>query len=122
MGHVPAPGSDRWHPDIPMVAKVKPAGDQRKKLACTGDQRAHRAPPARLRLLRHVAPEQGKARSGEKLSRHQAVDDQSLEGKSRFLKKAAQKLLLNWACGREASMAQFKKVFCFFFSKKKPFP
>jgi hypothetical protein len=38
----------------------------------------------------------------------------------RFLKKAAQKLLLNWASIDETSTAQFKKVFCFFFSKKKP--
>jgi hypothetical protein len=30
------------------------------------------------------------------------------------LKKAAQKLLLIWAGGRETSTAQFKKVFCFF--------
>jgi hypothetical protein len=40
----------------------------------------------------------------------------------RFLKKAAQKLLLLWDCGTETSTAQLKKVFCFFFSKKKPFP
>jgi hypothetical protein len=45
------------------------------------------------------------------------------EGKAsgRFLKKAAQKLLLLWAGDGETSTAQFKKVFCFFFSKKKPF-
>jgi hypothetical protein len=36
------------------------------------------------------------------------------------LKKAAQKLLRSWACGVETRTAQFKKVFCFFFSKKKP--
>ncbi|HTJ88942.1 MAG TPA: hypothetical protein VL356_02020 [Acidocella sp.] len=36
------------------------------------------------------------------------------------MKKAAQKLFRNWAGGRETSTAQFKKVFCFFFSKKKP--
>src|ERR1700734_3933825 len=40
---------------------------------------------------------------------------------SRFLKKAAQKLSLNWASGGETARAQFKKVFCFFFSKKKRF-
>jgi hypothetical protein len=37
------------------------------------------------------------------------------------LKKAAQKLLRIWAAGAETSTAQFKKAFCFFFSKKKPF-
>jgi hypothetical protein len=40
--------------------------------------------------------------------------------KGRFLKKAAQKLFRLWAGGGETSTAQFKKVFCFFFSKKKP--
>jgi hypothetical protein len=34
------------------------------------------------------------------------------------LKKAAQKLLRLWAGGGEASTAQFRKVFCFFFSKE----
>jgi hypothetical protein len=38
------------------------------------------------------------------------------------LEKAAQKLLLNWSGGRETSTAQFKKVFCFFFSKKEALP
>jgi hypothetical protein len=38
----------------------------------------------------------------------------------RVFKKAAQKLLLLWAFGAETSTASFKKVFCFFFSKKKP--
>jgi hypothetical protein len=38
----------------------------------------------------------------------------------RFLKKAAQKLPRIWARGSETSTAQIKKVFCFFFSKKKP--
>jgi len=37
------------------------------------------------------------------------------------LKKAAQKLLRLWASGIETSTAQIKKVFCFFFSKKKLF-
>jgi hypothetical protein len=41
--------------------------------------------------------------------------------KGRFLKKAAQKLSRNWAGGSETSTAQFKKVFCFFFPKKKRF-
>jgi hypothetical protein len=37
----------------------------------------------------------------------------------RFLKKAAQKLLLIWAYGSDTSTAQFKKVFSRrFFSKK----
>ncbi|HTJ88849.1 MAG TPA: hypothetical protein VL356_01535 [Acidocella sp.] len=41
----------------------------------------------------------------------------------RFLKKAAQKLLLLWACGIETSTAQIKKVFLLLFvHKKKPFP
>jgi hypothetical protein len=43
-----------------------------------------------------------------------------LQESGRFLKKAAQKLLLVWAPGAETTAAQFKKVFCFFFSKKKP--
>jgi hypothetical protein len=38
------------------------------------------------------------------------------------LKKAAQKLLRNWASGRETSTAQIKKVFLLLFvHKKKPF-
>jgi hypothetical protein len=40
---------------------------------------------------------------------------------SRFLKKAAQKRLLIWACGAETSAAQFKRVFLLLFvHKKKP--
>jgi hypothetical protein len=42
---------------------------------------------------------------------------------SRFLKKAAQKLLFAWACGVETSTAQTNKVFCFFFfTKRRPSP
>jgi hypothetical protein len=38
------------------------------------------------------------------------------------LKKAAQKLLLNWACGAATSTAQINKVFLLLFvHKKKPF-
>jgi hypothetical protein len=41
----------------------------------------------------------------------------------RFLKKAAQKLLLNWADGSETSTAQMHKVFLLLFvHKKKPSP
>ncbi|HTJ89858.1 MAG TPA: hypothetical protein VL356_06740 [Acidocella sp.] len=37
------------------------------------------------------------------------------------MKKAAQKLLLAWACGVETSTAQFNKVFLLLFvHKKKP--
>jgi hypothetical protein len=39
-----------------------------------------------------------------------------------FLKKAAQKLLASLGPGVATSTAQFKKVFCFFSSKKKPSP
>jgi hypothetical protein len=43
--------------------------------------------------------------------------------RSRFLKKAAQKLLLSWARGVETSTAQIKEVFLLLFvHKKKPFP
>jgi hypothetical protein len=38
---------------------------------------------------------------------------------SRFLKKAAQKLLLVWADGSETRTAQFKKVFLLLFVHKK---
>ncbi|HTJ89327.1 MAG TPA: hypothetical protein VL356_04010 [Acidocella sp.] len=41
----------------------------------------------------------------------------------RFLKKAAQKLLLLWASGSETSTAQVNKVFLLLFvHKKKPSP
>jgi hypothetical protein len=44
-----------------------------------------------------------------------------LVASSRFLKKAAQKLLFLWACGSETSTAQFNKVFLLLFvHKKKP--
>jgi hypothetical protein len=36
-----------------------------------------------------------------------------------FLKKAAQRLLLNWAFGGEVSVAQFNKVFLLLFVHKK---
>jgi hypothetical protein len=43
------------------------------------------------------------------------------EGSSRFLKKAAQKLLLLWARGVTTSTAQISKVFLLLFvHKKKP--
>jgi hypothetical protein len=38
---------------------------------------------------------------------------------SRFLKKAAQKLLLRWAGGAETSTAQINKVFLLLFVHKK---
>jgi hypothetical protein len=38
-----------------------------------------------------------------------------------FWKKRRKNFFVNWAGGDETSTAQFKKVFCFFFSKKKPF-
>jgi hypothetical protein len=38
------------------------------------------------------------------------------------LKKAAQKLLLLWASGRETSTAQFRKSFLLLFFKKEAFP
>ncbi len=41
------------------------------------------------------------------------------EGSSCFLKKAAQKLLLNWAGGAETSTAQISKVFLLLFVHKK---
>jgi hypothetical protein len=55
------------------------------------------------------------------IERHGATwGRQTAEKKSgRFLKKAAQKLLLLWAGDSETSAAQVKRVFCFFFSKKK---
>jgi hypothetical protein len=37
------------------------------------------------------------------------------------LKKAAQKLLLSWACGSETSTAKFKEVFLLLFFKKEAF-
>jgi hypothetical protein len=42
------------------------------------------------------------------------------EGSRFFEKKRRKKLLALWDCGAETSMAPFNKVFCFFFSKKKP--
>jgi hypothetical protein len=43
------------------------------------------------------------------------------QGSSRFLKKAAQKLLLFWAVGGETSTAQIhKKFFASFFQKRSP--
>jgi hypothetical protein len=45
-----------------------------------------------------------------------------IKGRGRFLKKAAQKLLLNWAGGAETSTAQMSKVFCtFLFTKSSLF-
>jgi hypothetical protein len=38
---------------------------------------------------------------------------------SRFLKKAAQKLLVNWACGAQTARAQSNKVFLLLFVHKK---
>jgi hypothetical protein len=40
----------------------------------------------------------------------------------RFLEKAAQKLLLNWAYGSETGTAQLTKFFCYFCSQKVAFP
>jgi hypothetical protein len=42
-----------------------------------------------------------------------------IEESGRFLEKAAQKLLLNWACGSETSTAQMNKVFLLLFVHKK---
>jgi hypothetical protein len=42
-----------------------------------------------------------------------------MEGRGRFLKKAAQKLLFVWAVGVETSTAQTNKVFLLLFVHKK---
>jgi hypothetical protein len=41
------------------------------------------------------------------------------EESGRFLKKAAQKLFSNWACGGETGTAQMSKVFLLLFVHKK---
>jgi hypothetical protein len=48
-----------------------------------------------------------------------ALLGQESEGSGRFLKKAAQKLLLNWAGGVFTSTAQNNKVFLLLFVHKK---